>query len=104
MGVRDGVGSRRLGAGHRRAALAGNAAQHRCRGPDANAAAPSLRRVYEGARLRALFRGYLKLNAGEAFYPTLQVGGGVGWPRVEEGSVLVHGCRFTLHGKAGPSF
>lgn len=29
------------------------------------------RRVYEGARLRALFRQYLKLNAGESFYPTL---------------------------------
>ncbi|PRW61222.1 Origin recognition complex subunit 1 [Chlorella sorokiniana] len=28
-------------------------------------------RVYEGARLKALFRSYLKLNSGEPFYPTL---------------------------------
>lgn len=28
-------------------------------------------RVYDGARLRALLRSYLKLNSGEAFYPTL---------------------------------
>ena len=28
-------------------------------------------RIYEGQRLRALFRSYLKLNSGEAFYPTL---------------------------------
>jgi len=27
--------------------------------------------VYEGARLKALFRSYLKLNSGEPFYPTL---------------------------------
>lgn len=29
-------------------------------------------RIYEGQRLKALFRSYLKLNAGESFFPTLQ--------------------------------
>ena len=28
-------------------------------------------RVFEGERLRGLLRGYLRLNAGEAFFPTL---------------------------------
>lgn len=28
-------------------------------------------RVYEGARLKALLRSYLKLNSGEPFCPTL---------------------------------
>ena len=27
--------------------------------------------MYEGERLRGLLRGYLRLNAGEAFFPTL---------------------------------
>ncbi|KAL4423944.1 hypothetical protein ABPG75_001245 [Micractinium tetrahymenae] len=29
-------------------------------------------RIYEGQRLKALFRSYLKLNAAESFFPTLQ--------------------------------
>jgi len=29
-------------------------------------------RIYDGQRLRALFRSYLKLNAGEPFFLTLQ--------------------------------
>jgi hypothetical protein len=28
-------------------------------------------RIYDSQRLRALFRSYLKMNAGEAFYPAL---------------------------------
>ena len=37
-------------------------------------------RIYEGQRLKALFRSYLKLNAGESFFPTLQQVGGRGPP------------------------
>lgn len=33
-------------------------------------------RIYEAQRLKALFRSYLKLNAGESFFPTLQQVGG----------------------------
>lgn len=56
-------------------------------------------RIYEGQRLKALFRSYLKLNAGESFFHTLQQVGRTGqsqaaWVRMVDRLVgwLVAGC------------